>query len=393
MENLFGKPVSRLGFGCMRLPEGQDGEYIESEIEEMFDYAMAHGINYFDSAWHYIDSQLMIGKYLTPKYPRESFILVGKLHFHENTLHNRKLAMEGFEKELRDANTDYMDLELMHAIGDEESLRVIEREDFWGFMRELKASGRVKHIGFSWHGKANDLDRLLTDHPEIEVVQIQANYFDHFTESRYASGGGWDTYGICRKHKKPVIIMEPVKGGSLAQVDLHPEVKALFDSADPTQTPASWALRYAASLEGVITVLSGMSTMDQLIENQKRIIENFKPLSESDRGMLKSVAAIIESKRPVGCTGCRYCMDKGCPAGIRIPNILRSLNTLHQYQNVRTARKEYYESIGEHRPTECLNCRSCERECPQHLPIRELIREADEKLWAGETYDVWANHD
>ena len=148
MDNIFNRPVSRLGFGCMRLPEGQDGEYIEPEIAAMFDYAMTYGINYFDSAWHYIDSQKMIGKYLTPKYTRESFILVGKLHFHEDTLHNWKLAMEGFEKELSDAGTDYMDLELMHVIGGEESLRAIEREDFWRLMRELKASGRAKHIGF-----------------------------------------------------------------------------------------------------------------------------------------------------------------------------------------------------------------------------------------------------
>ena len=393
MENLFHKPISRLGFGCMRLPEGQDGEYIESEIEQMFDYAMSHGINYFDSAWHYIDSQLMIGKYLTPKHPRDSFILVGKLHFHEDTLHNWKLAMEGFEKELRDAGTDYMDLELMHAIGDEESLRVIAREDFWRFMRELKASGRAKHIGFSWHGKPDDLDRLLTEHPEIEVVQIQANYFDHFTESRYANGGSWDTYEICRRHGKPVTIMEPIKGGSLAQVDQHPEIKTLLQEADSTQSPAAWALRYAAGLEGVITILSGMSTIEQMQENERILLTDYKPLSAENKAMLERVAKIIESKRPVGCTGCRYCMDKGCPAGIRIPNVLSSLNTLHQYQNIRTARKEYYETIGEHRPIECLGCGTCEIECPQGLPIRQLIREADEKLWVGENYDVWANHE
>lgn len=392
MENLFGRSVSRLGFGCMRLPEGQDGEYIESEIAAMFDYAMSHGINYFDSAWHYIDSQKMIGKYLTPKYPRGSFILVGKLHFHEDTLHNWKLAMEGFEKELRDAGTDYMDLELMHAIGGKESLRVIEREDFWRFMRELKASGRAKHIGFSWHGKVDDLDRLLDEHPEVEIVQIQANYFDHFTGSRYANGGEYETWETCRRHDRPVVVMEPVKGGSLAQVNRHPEIQALFDNTDPSQTPPSWALRYAASLDGVVTVLSGMSSLAQMEENVRVMIDNYKPLTDAERAMLQKAAAIIEGKRPVGCTGCRYCMDKGCPAGIRIPNVLASLNALHQYQDLRVARKEYYETVGAHRPTECLNCGSCERECPQGLPIRQLIREADEKLWAGKDYDIWANH-
>ena len=393
MENPFGKPISRLGFGCMRLPESQDGEYIESEIEQMFDFAMTHGINYFDSAWHYIDSQVMIGKYLTSKYPRDSFTLVGKLHFHEDMLHNWKLAMEGFEKELSDAKTDYMDMELMHAIGDRESLHVIEREDFWRFMSELKASGRAKHIGFSWHGQPDDLDRLLTEHPEVEVVQIQANYFDHFTESRYANGGGLSTYEICRRHGKPVTIMEPIKGGSLANVDQHPEIKSLFEGADPSQTVASWALRYAAGLDGVITVLSGMSTLEQMQENVGILIDNYKPLTDDNKMMLQKAAELIESHRPVGCTGCHYCTDKGCPAGIRIPNVLASLNSLHQYQNLRTARKQYYESVGEHRPIECLNCGSCERECPQSLPIRQLIHEADEKLWAGDNYDVWANHD
>ena len=390
-NNIFGRPLPRLGFGCMRLPEGQDGEYIEEECQQMFDYAMAHGINYFDSAWHYIESQLMIGKCLA-KYPRESYILVGKLFFNDGTLNTWEKAEAAFRKELNDARVAYNDLELIHAVGSEDAVRRIDALDAWGFMRSLKESGRARHIGMSFHGTADLLDRILTAHPELEVIQLQTNYFDHFTNSRHANGGSLDVYEVARKHGKPIIVMEPVKGGSLAQVDKHPEIKALFSDADPSQTPASWALRYAAGMEGVMIVLSGMSTIGQMEENVRVLGEDYKPLKASEIEMLKKTADIIESKRPVGCTGCRYCVDKGCPAGIRIPDVLRSLNMLHQYQDLRSARKEYYETMGEHRPIECLDCGSCEQECPQGLPIRQLIHETDDALWAGEDYDVWANH-
>lgn len=391
MESIFDKPIPRLGFGCMRLPEGQDGEYIVEECQQMFDYAMAHGITYFDSAWHYIENQLMIGKCLS-KYPRESYVLVGKLFFNDGTINTWEKAEAAFQKELSDARVAYNDLELLHAVGSEEAKERIDRMDAWGFMRSLKESGRVKHIGMSFHGTAELLDRVLTEHPELEVIQLQTNYFDHFTNSRHANGGGLDVYDVARKHGKPIIVMEPVKGGNLAQVDQHPEIKALFEAADPSMTPASWALRYAASMEGVMIVLSGMSNMEQMEQNVKLMQEGFQPLTEADKEMLKKAAEIIESKQPVGCTGCRYCVEKGCPAGIRIPQVLKSLNMLHQYQNIRGARMEYYGAISEHRPTECIRCGSCERECPQSLPIRDLIREADDRLYAGPNYDVWANH-
>ena len=177
-------------------------------------------------------------------------------------------------------------------------------------------------------------------------------------------------YEICRKYGKPVIIMEPVKGGNLVNVDSHPEVKELMEQADPAQSTASWALRYAASLEGVVTVLSGMSTMEQIKENYKILMEDFKPLTNDEKAMLQKAAKIIESKRPVGCTGCHYCTDRGCPAGIRIPEVLNCLNLLNQYHNPRMARMSYYSAASEHRPVECMDCGACERECPQNLPIR-----------------------
>lgn len=391
MNDIFGREIPRLGFGCMRLPEGQDGNYIEDECREMFDFAMQHGMNYFDSAWHYVESQLMIGKCLE-KYPRESYILVGKLCFYDGTLESREAAQAAFEKELSDARTDYMDLELIHALGNPGSIERVDKLDIWGFMRELKERGRVKHIGISFHSTPENLDKILSDHPEIEVVQIQANYYDHNTDGARAIGGSYETYEICRKYNKPMIIMEPVKGGNLADVDNHADVKALFNSVDPTQSAASWALRYAASLDGVVTVLSGMSTIEQMKENYELLIKDFKPLTEAENEMLKKAARLIENQKPVGCTGCRYCVDKGCPAGINIPKVLENLNNLHRYQNIISTRRDYYGVIANASPADCLHCGSCENSCPQKLHIMDLIQEAHEKLYAGEDIDLWANH-
>lgn len=390
-DNLFGRPVPKLGFGCMRLPESQDGNYIMDECQAMFDYAMAHGINYFDSAWHYIESQTVIGQCLA-KYPRESYILVGKLCFYNGTLESIEAAEQAFEKELRDARTTYMDLELIHALGNPGSLERVDVLDVWCFMRKLKNSGRAKHIGISFHSYPHDLDRILKQHPEIEVVQIQVNYYDHNTDGANAIGGGYETYEICRKYNKPVIIMEPIKGGTLSTVDRHPEVQKSFDAADTRMSPSAWALRYAASLDGVLTVLSGMSTLEQMKENCQTLGENFIPLTPDENVMLKAVAKIVESKQPVGCTGCHYCTDNGCPAGIDIPSVLSCLNMLNQFNNPRMTRMKYYPATEKSSPRDCLHCGSCERSCPQKLPIMRLIRETDEKLYIGDNIDIWANH-
>ncbi len=391
IDNIFGRSVPKLGFGCMRLPENKDGEYIMDECQEMFDYAMAHGINYFDSAWHYIASQQVIGQCLA-KYPRESYILVGKLCFFDGTLESVEAAEQAFEKELHDACTDYMDLELIHALGNPGSLERVDKLNIWDFMKQLKASGRAKHIGISFHSYPENLERILAKHPEIEVVQIQANYYDHNTSGAAAVGGSYETYEICRKYQKQVIIMEPIKGGTLATVAQHPEVQELFETADPAQSPAAWALRYAASLDGVLTVLSGMSTIEQMQENCKILGKEFKPLTDAEQEMLKTAAKIVEGKKPVGCTGCHYCMDKGCPAGINIPEILSCLNMLNQFNNLRMTRMKYYPAIEKNSPRDCRSCGSCERSCPQKLPIMQLIREADEKLYIGDDIDLWANH-
>lgn len=390
-ENIFKRPIPLLGFGCMRLPETQEGEYVIEECQAMFDFAMTHGINYFDSAWHYIDSQKMIARCLA-KYPRESYILVGKLCFYDGTLSSREEAMIAFQKELDDSQTDYMDLELIHALGNPGSIERVDKLDIWGFMRDLKASGRVKHIGISFHSIPENLDKILTNHPEIEVVQIQANYYDHIApKSRYI-GGSYEVYEICCRHNKPVIIMEPIKGGNLSKVDRHPEIAELFHQADPSQTPISWALRYVASLEGVLTVLSGMSSLKQMQENYHILMENYNVLNPNELDMLYKAGQILLSKAPVGCTNCRYCVDKGCPSSINIPNVLESLNMIQQYQDTRGANLTYYQATmgGKIDPKSCIRCGSCEKACPQQLPIMDLIAQAA-KDFDLNGINVWAN--
>lgn len=390
-ENIFGRPIPLLGFGCMRLPETQEGEYVEDECQAMFDFAMTHGMNYFDSAWHYIESQKMIGQCLS-KYPRDSYMLVGKLCFHDGTLTSREDAEAAFQKELDDARTDYMDLELIHALGNPGSIERVDKLNIWGFMKELKASGRVKHIGFSFHSTPDNLDKLLTEHPEVEVVQIQANYYDHITPKSRQSGGCYEVYEVCRKHNKPIIIMEPIKGGNLAKVDRHSEIAELFHSADQSQTPVSWALRYAASLDGVLTVLSGMSSLKQMQENYHILMKGYTPLTAAEIDMLKQVGRILESKAPIGCTACRYCVDKGCPAGINIPKVLESLNMIQQYQDRAGANLTFFQSaMGDNGgPESCIRCSSCEKSCPQHLPIMDLMAKAGQEFDL-DGVNVWAN--
>lgn len=384
LNNLFGRPIPRLGFGCMRLPETPDELYIEEECQAMFDYAMEHGINYFDSAWHYIDSQKMIGMCLK-KYPRDSYILVGKLCFYDGTLHSLEAATEAFQKELDDCGTDYMDLELIHALGNPGSIKRVDELDVWSFMRDLKASGRVKHIGISFHSWPEDLEHILSQHPEIEVVQIQANYYDHNTVRSRHIGASYDVYEICRKYDKPVIVMEPIKGGNLVNASKHPEIADLFHNADPSQNDVSWALRYAASLDGVATVLSGMSSLEQMEENCHILMEAFEPLRKADVMMLKKAAEILDGKAPIGCTACRYCVDAGCPAGIDIPRVLEPLNMAEQYKEMDGARHAYHlatrilKQVG---PKDCIRCGICVNACPQKLPVMDLVQRA------GDTFEI-----
>lgn len=390
-DNLFKRSIPRLGFGCMRLPETQEGYFVEDECQAMFDFAMEHGMNYFDSAWHYIDSQKMIA-YCLSKYPRESYVLVGKLCFYDGTLSSREEAIEAFQKELDDSNTDYMDLELIHALGNPGSIQRVDELDIWGFMKELKESGRVKHIGISFHSIPENLDKILTDHPEIEVVQIQANYYDHVAPTSQFIGGSYEVYEVCRKHNKPTIIMEPIKGGNLTHVNRHQEIETLFNQTDPSQSTVAWALRYVASLEGVLTVLSGMSSLDQMKENYRILIENYIPLNQIEIEMLQKAGKILLEKAPIGCTSCQYCIDKGCPANINIPKILESLNMIQQYQDKRGANLAYYQATkaGEITANTCIQCGSCENACPQRLPIINLLKRASEEFNL-EGINVWAN--
>ena len=241
----------------------------------------------------------------------------------------------------------------------------------WDFMKRLKAEGRAKHIGFSFHDTAEALEDILKAHPEMEFVQLQINYVDWESESVQSR----KCYEVARKYNKPVIIMEPVRGGSLAI--MPPQVQQVFKEAEPENSVASWAVRYCASLEGIVTVLSGMSTEEQLNDNVS-YMENFQPLNEGERATVQKVVDILNSLPTIPCTACKYCVD-GCPQKINIPGIFKAMNDLTLYNNEVTARRSYDNAVGEGgKAGDCIQCGACEAHCPQKIEIIETLKKAAE---------------
>jgi len=250
-------------------------------------------------------------------------------------------------------------------------VQMLEDTGAWEFLKWAKEQGYVKRIGFSWHSPAGDLDRLLDQHPEVEVVQLQINYVDWESPAVQSKACN----NACRRHGVAVTIMEPVKGGSLA--DPHPDVAAIFKAADPKASIASWAVRFAASLEGVITVLSGMSTLEQVRDNTQTLLD-FRPISPEERKVITRAVAKFNDIPLIPCTGCRYCAPD-CPQKINIPGILENLNEFTKFRSAGSLRMDYMTAIGQGgKAGDCVGCRSCEEHCPQHLPITRHLREAAE---------------
>ena len=361
MENV----KKNFGFGCMRLP--MDGEEVNlPETCRMVDAFLNAGFNYFDTAHGYIQgkSETALKACLTSRYPREKYILTNKLtgNFFKTEADIRPL----FESQLQACGVDYFDYYLMHA----------QEAGNYGHYKEcrayetafaLKAEGRVRHVGISFHDRAEVLEQILTDYPEIEVVQIQFNYVDYddtAVQSRRC-------YEVCVKHHKPVIVMEPVKGGNL--VNLPEDAKAVLDALRGG-SPASYAIRFAASFPGIEMVLSGMSDMPQMQDNIS-FMQKFQPLSDAEMAAVKKVQEIFKSKNLIPCTACRYCTD-GCPKHIAIPDLFAVMNTKQLYHDWNA---DYYYSVVHTAPgrraSECLKCGKCEKACPQHLPIRKLLED------------------
>ena len=365
--------MPKLGFGLMRLPE-KDGELDLEQLCKMVDAYMASGMNYFDTAYMYCGgkSESIIKKALVERYPRDSFTLTTKLPqwMMDEGIDGRDRI---FNEQLARTGAGYFDYYLLHSVEDGANYEGYVKYDCFNWAMKKKEEGLIRHFGFSFHGTPELLDKILSEHPEVEIVQIQMNYADW--ENPLVQSGR--LYEGLRKYNMPFLVMEPVKGGSLASAS--PEVEAEMKKIKPDASVASWALRFAASLPGVATVLSGMSNEEQMNDNLKTFT-NFEPLSEEEQKVIEKAQEELKKNPTVPCTSCRYCCD-GCPQQISIPDVFRALNTIRLYGEKDRA-QSYYEKLTQTsgKAGDCIQCGQCESVCPQHLSIISLLEEAAEKL-------------
>jgi predicted aldo/keto reductase-like oxidoreductase len=349
--------ISLLGFGCMRLPkiDPEKSDIDKTKAQEMIDYAYAHGVNYYDTAYPYHEgkSELFVGEALK-KYPRESFHLASKMPVW--LVEKPEDTLKYFEEQLKKCQVEYFDFYLCHALN-LDRLEIIQKNHIFETLQKEKEAGRIKHLGFSFHGSVEALDKIAHAYP-WDFAQIQLNYYD------------WDMQNAQQEYKiledlgMPVVIMEPVRGGALNT--LCPEALEMLKKADPKASPASWAIRFAASLPGVLTVLSGMTAMEHVTDNVATVDE-FKPLTEEERELLFKVADVYKKSKTVPCTGCRYCMD--CPAGVDIPAVFKIYNQYCTTEN-KAAFVADYDALGESKQAHnCVACRQCCSQCPQSIDI------------------------
>jgi len=368
----LGEDIRKLGFGLMRLPM-KDGAVDIEQTKQMVDLFMEKGFTYFDTAYGYIGgkSEMAIKEALVDRYPRESFQLATKLPAWSGPT-NAQEAQDMFWTSLKRTGVEYFDFYLLHNLGGD---RTAAFDDYgiWDFLAEQKAQGRIKHLGFSMHAKADDLDKVLQAHPEMEFVQLQINYADWESETVQSR----KCYEVARKHGKPVVIMEPVKGGNLAE--LPEPVSSVFTDASPDASLSSWAIRFAASLEGIVTVLSGMSNLEQMKDNLS-YMDNFQPLTGQEQAVVKKAQEALSKLPQVPCTDCQYCV-KGCPQNIAIPGTFRAMNTYLIYNNLAGARGDYmWETHAAAKASECIACGQCEMACPQNIAIIEELAKAVQML-------------
>ncbi|MBE6765689.1 MAG: Fe-S oxidoreductase [Ruminococcaceae bacterium] len=363
---------ARLGFGLMRLPE-IDGNIDMDTVRKMVDRFMESGFTYFDTAYVYHggNSESVVKEALVGRYPRDSYTVATKLPaWAMNCADDRDRILN---EQLERAGVEYFDYYLLHSLEDGGNYDAYEKYDCFSWGLEKKAEGKIKKFGFSYHGTPELLVRVLDKHPEVEFVQIQLNYAD-WDNAIVHSG---KLYEILRERNIPIIVMEPVKGGTLAQVD--DDIAEMFSCARPGKSAASWAMRFVGSLDGIDVILSGMSNMEQL-EDNLATFTNFEPLTDSDREIIEKVKEKMLAVPLVQCTSCRYCCD-GCPSGIKIPDIFRALNTLRKFPEDNRPHFFYGGLTSDSgKASDCIGCAQCEAVCPQHLPIVELLKEAAEKF-------------
>ena len=368
------KPTKKLGFGLMRMPlldKTNQADVDVEQVKQMVDLFMEKGFTYFDTAWMYngFASENVAKAALVDRYPRESFTLATKLHaafFH--SLEDRDKV---FNEQLAKTGAGYFDYYLLHGI-EAAMLPKYEQFDCFNWLLDKKAQGLVKHAGFSFHDSAELLDEILTKHPEMEFVQLQINYLDW--ESQWVQSRA--CYEVCVKHGKSVVVMEPVKGGTLAKVP--GDVEKLFQAADPEASVPSWAIRFTASLPNVMVVLSGMSSLEQMRDNVS-YMDAFQPLTEEERALCFQAADIINSQIAIPCTGCSYCTE-GCPMKISIPQYFSIYNEdmrEHLEEKGWTINFTNYEILAGKfgKASDCIQCGQCEGVCPQHLTIIDFLKD------------------
>jgi len=371
MNNIFGE--KKLGFGLMRLPQEDPNDWMSpvkiEEVKALVDYFMGQGFTYFDTAWMYcgFQSENAAKLALVDRYPRDSFTLATKLH---GGFFNSKEEMENiFNTQLENTGVSYFDYYLLHDIGEDHYKKYTEFDCF-NWLKDKKDKGLVKHFGFSYHDGAELLDRILTEQKDVEFVQLQLNYLDWESEGIQSR----KCYEVCVKHGKPVIVMEPVKGGTLANVP--GEVTKLFKDYNSEMSIPSWAIRFAASQSNVAMVLSGMGTIDMVKDNTS-YMKDFKPLTRDELKIVEKAVDIINESIAIPCTGCAYCVD-GCPQKIAIPKYFSLYNAEQQEFKGKgfTPQGNYYNRLIENygKASECISCGKCEKICPQHLPIRENLK-------------------
>ena len=358
----------KLGFGLMRLPKKGLSTDVE-QTKQMVDLFLEAGFTYFDTAFVYPGSEAATKAALVDRYPRDSYTLATKMNAGIPGL-TEKMVKNEFATSLKRTGAEYFDYYLLHALS-KGNVKKYDKFDIWGFVKEKKAQGQVKHYGFSFHDQPELLDQLLTEHPDVDFVQLQINYAD-WEDGKTASRAN---YEVARKHGKPVVIMEPVKGGKLA--DPPEEVKALMKEYAPDASFASWAIRFAASLEGVLSVLSGMSNVEQMRDNLS-FMTDFKPLNEEEQAIIRQAQVILAKSAAVPCTACGYCLE-GCPKQIPIPQVFEALNKHLVSGQTADGRALYEQAVaGRGKAGDCIGCKKCEAVCPQQLPVTEHLKQAAE---------------
>lgn len=366
----------RLGFGLMRLPllnPDNPANIDVEQVKQMVDTFLERGFTYFDTAWmyHSFQSENVVKEALVDRYPRDSYTLATKLH--AGFIKTKEDRDKVFEEQRRKTGVEYFDYYLLHDIGFDH-YKTYTDLDCFRWLMDKKEKGLVRHIGFSYHDNAELLDKVLTEHPEFEFVQLQINYLD------------WESVGIqsrkcyevAEKHHVPVIVMEPVKGGTLANVP--DAVTKMFKEYHPDMSVPSWAIRFAASHENVALVLSGMSNMEQLLDNLS-YMDELVPLNEEENALIRKAVEIINSTIEIPCTGCSYCTD-GCPMNIAIPKYFSLYNA--DKQEIKTKswmpQQEYYSRLTGTfgKASDCVACGQCEDVCPQHLPVINYLQKVAE---------------